>query len=138
MMQRTRTRPIILVVEDYADSRQMMKLLLEDLDYTVLTAATGKEAMSTAANNPIDLVLTDFSLPDMTGPSVIRSIRQRSNRIPAVVLTAMDGYEYRELAYKAGCDAFVVKPVNFEILKGIIDRLLEDTAAIPSSELSAR
>jgi CheY-like chemotaxis protein len=132
MMQRTRTRPIILVVEDYADSRQMMKLLLEDLDYSVLTAATGKEAVSAAANNPIDLVLTDFSLPDMTGPSVVRYIRQLNNRparVPAVMLTALDGYEYRDLAYKAGCDAFLVKPPNFEILKGILDRLLQEDGA---------
>src|ERR1044072_2347707 len=112
-MQRTRTRPTILVVEDYADSRQMLKLLLEGLDYSVLTAATGKEALSAAANNPIDLILTDFSLPDMTGPSVLRSIRQLNTgpeRFPAVILTALDGYEYRELAYKAGCDAFLIKP----------------------------
>ena len=128
-MQRTRTRPIILVVEDYADSRQMMKLLLEGLDYSVLTAATGKEALSAAANNAIDLILTDFSLPDMTGPSVVRYIRQLGNgsaRIPAVMLTALDGYEYRGLAYEAGCDAFLIKPPNFELLKGTLDRLLRE------------
>ena len=127
-MQRTGTRPIILVVEDYADSRQMMKLLLEGLNYRVLTASTGKEALSAAANNPIDLILTDFSLPDMTGPSVVRKLRQLggSERIPAVMLTALDGYEYRGLAYEAGCDAFLIKPPNFEILKGTLDRLLRE------------
>lgn len=128
-MQRTGTRPIILVVEDYADSRHMMKLLLEDLDYTVLTAATGKEAVSAAANNHVDLILTDFSLPDMTGPSVVRSIRKLSNgsgRIPAVMLTAFDGYEYRGLANEAGCDAFLIKPPNFEVLNGTLQRLLRE------------
>jgi two-component system response regulator HydG len=129
-MQGTGTRPTILLVEDYADSRQMMKLLLEGSDYSVLTAATGKEAISAAANNHVDLVLTDFSLPDMTGPSVVRSIRQVSNssgRVPAVMLTAFDGYEYRGLAYEAGCDAFFLKPPNFDILKGTLDRLLQES-----------
>jgi CheY-like chemotaxis protein len=128
-MQRTGTRPIILIVEDYADSRQMLKLLLEDLDYSVLTAATGREALAAAANNPVDLILTDFNLPDMTGPSVVRHIRQlnnRSARIPAVILTALDAYEYRGLAYEAGCDAFFLKPPNFELLKGTLDRLLQE------------
>lgn len=68
IMQRTRTRPIIMLVEDYEDSRQMLTLLLEDMDYSVLPAANGEEALSTVANNDIDLVLTDFNLPDMTGP----------------------------------------------------------------------
>jgi CheY-like chemotaxis protein len=148
-MQRTGTRPTILVVEDYADSRQMLKLLLEDSGYSVLTAATGKEALSAAAGNPVDLILADFSLPDTTGPNVIRGVRQVSHqpaRIPAVMLTAFDGYEYRGLAFEAGCDAFLIKPPNFELLKGTIDRLLEEgrTQKMPpqsssnSTELSAR
>jgi CheY-like chemotaxis protein len=136
-MQRTGTRPTILLVEDYADSRQMMKLLLEGLDYTVLTAATGKEALSAVANKHVDLILTDFGLPDMTGPSVVRSIRQLSNssgRIPAVMLTAFDGYEYRGLAYEAGCDAFLIKPPNFDILKGTLDRLLQESGRMDAMQ----
>jgi|SRR5689334_6819895 len=130
MMQRTRTRPIILLVEDFADSRQMLKLLLEDSDYVVLAAATGKEAISAAANNDIDLLLTDFSLPDMTGPTVVRRVRQISNRLedtPAIMLTAFDGYEYRRLAFDAGCEAFLIKPPDFDVLKGTIDRLLRES-----------
>ena len=128
-MQRTGTRPIILVVEDYADSRQMLKLLLEGSDYAVLTAATGKDALAVAANNHVDLLLTDYSLPDITGPNVVRQVRQLNQRlasIPAVMLTAFDGYEYRQLAYEAGCDAFLIKPPNFEVLKGTLDRLLRE------------
>src|SRR6185295_16302814 len=127
-MQGTRTRPTILLVEDYADSRQMLALLLEGMDYCVLPVANGKEAVAAAANNDIDLVLTDFNLPDMTGPSVVRYIRELDNRlahVPVVMLTAFDGDEYRLLAAEAGCNAFLIKPPNFEILKAIIDRLLQ-------------
>ena len=126
-MQQTRTRPIILLVEDFGDSRQMLKLLLESLDYCVLPAANGKEALTAAAGNEIDLLLTDFNLPDMTGPTVVRYVRKLGNRsvhIPAVMLTASEGYEYRSLAAEAGCDAFLTKPADFEVLKATIDRLL--------------
>jgi len=127
-MQRTRTRPVILLVEDYPDSRQMLALLLEGMDYCVLSAASGKEALNAARNNDIDLVLTDFNLPDMTGPTVVRSVRELDNRlahIPIVMLTAFDGDEYRLLAAQAGCNAFLTKPPDFELLKRTIDRLLQ-------------
>jgi len=132
-MQRTRTRPRILLIEDYADSRQMLTLLLESMNYSVLPAANGKEALSTLANNDIDLILTDFNLPDMTGPTVVRYVRALDNRlahIPVIMLTAVDGYEHRLLAAEAGCDAFLIKPPNFEVLKGTIDRLLQANRSI--------
>ena len=126
MMQQTRTRPTILIVEDYADSRQMLKLLLEELDYFVLTAASGKEALAVAAANDIDLILIDYGLPDMTGPTVIRSLRQLRHdlsRVPIVMLTAFDGTHYRRLANEAGCDAYLVKPPDFDELRGTLERV---------------
>jgi len=131
-MQRTRTQPIILVVEDYADTRQMLKLLLEGLNYAVLTAASGEEAVSVAANNHVDLILTDFGLPDMTGLTMLRHIRRLANHsgsIPVVVLTAFDGSQYRELAEQAGVSAFLVKPPDFEFLKRTVSRLIENRQA---------
>ena len=143
-MQQTRTRPIILLVEDFADSRQMLALLLESLDYCVLPVANGREALTAAAKNEIDLLLTDFNLPDMTGPNVVRYVRKLCNRrehIPAVMLTASDGYEHRSLAAEAGCDAFLTKPTDFEVLKTTIDRLLRKKNMLReqlSTELTAR
>jgi two-component system chemotaxis response regulator CheY len=105
----------------------MLTLLLEGMNYCVLPAASGHEALTVAANNDIDLVLTDFNLPDMTGPTVARNVRKldRLAYIPVVMLTAIDAYEYRSLAAQAGCDAFFVKPPNFEMLKATIDQLLK-------------
>jgi len=128
-MLQTETLPTILVVEDFTDTQQMMKLLLEESGFHVLTATTGNEALAVAtANSDIDLVLTDFSLPDMNGPHVVRRLRQINSRlkyVPTIVLTAFDGYEYRNRAFEAGCDAFIVKPPNFDSLLGIINRLLQ-------------
>jgi len=106
----------------------MLTLLLEGMDYCVIPAANGKEALSAAANDDIDLVLTDYNLPDMTGPTMIRGLRKLGNRladIPTVMLTACDGYEHRLLAAEAGCNAFFTKPPTFEILQAAIDCLLQ-------------
>jgi CheY-like chemotaxis protein len=107
----------------------MLKILLESFGYNVFAVASGKDALSVAANNQVDLILTDFDLPDMTGPTVVRKLRQLGNgsgRIPVVMLTALDGYEYRKLAVEAGCDAFLIKPPDFDILTKILDRLLAE------------
>lgn len=120
------------MVEDYADTQEMLKLLLEGAGFNVLTAETGRNALVTAANNQVDLVLTDFSLPDTSGPSVVRRLHQLSGRfehVPTVMLTAFDGVEYRKLAAEAGCDAFIVKPPNFDTLLAVIDRLLRASEA---------
>ena len=127
-----RTGTTILVVEDYPDTQEMLKLLLEGAGFNVLTAETGREALAAAANNHIDLVLTDFSLPDTSGPTVVRRLRQLSGRlqhVPIIMLTAFDGFEYRNLAAEAGCDAYVVKPPNYDTLLAIIDRLLRASQA---------
>ena len=117
-------KAVILVVEDYADSRAMLSLLLEDLNHQVLTAANGKQALAIAAHNRIDLVLTDFGLPDMSGLSLVRRLRELNQNIPVIMLTAFDGDDYRDLAIQAGCDGFLKKPIDFEVLQRMIERSL--------------
>ena len=137
-MERSRTRPSILVVEDYADSRQILKLLLEDVGYSVVTAGSGKEALDAAANYHIDLALVDYGLPDMTGANVARRLRQFGNgmtALPIVMLTAFDGYEYRRQAHEAGCNAYLVKPPDFEMLRGTIERLLRERPGVSQAKI---
>ena len=126
-MQLSRTQPMVLIVEDYLDTRSMMKLLLESLNYTVLTAANGETALTIAAKNHIDLIVTDFNLPDITGAALIRRLRQMSEdlkSVPIVMLTALDADEYRHLAAQAGCNEFIVKPVDFDTLERVVDSLV--------------
>src|SRR6185295_20311295 len=128
-MQLSRTQPMVLIVEDYLDTRSMMKLLLESLNYTVLTAANGETALAIAAKNHIDLIVTDFNLPDITGAALIRRLRRMNEdlkRVPIVMLTALDADEYRYLAAQAGCNEFIVKPVDFDTLELVIDRLVRE------------
>src|SRR4029450_4551069 len=108
MPMRCARKPVILVIEDYGDSREMMKLLLEDLGYRVLSAANGHGALPTAASHPLDLILTDFGLPDMDGIRVVRSLRKLNTRlrhVPIIMLTALEGDEhYYERTRGGGAD----------------------------------
>lgn len=127
-MERSKTlHPIILLVEDYVDSRQMLKLLLESVGYRVLTAPNGKIASTIATNESVDLILTDFDLPDMTGTTLVRNLRRIKKEladVPFVVITANDGEEYRRLSYQAGCSAFLNKPIDFELLIKILAQVV--------------
>lgn len=128
-MERPRTAPIILVVEDYRDSRQMLRLLLEGMDYCVLTATNGNNALDVARNNHIDLVLTDYGLPDFTGLDLVKRLRKLGGdfvSLPIIMLTAFDGEEYRKRARKAGCDAFFVKPADYDRLSETIRSFLDE------------
>jgi two-component system cell cycle response regulator DivK len=119
----------ILLVEDYADSREMLKLFLENLNYLVLEAQDGARALELAATHPPDLILTDFGLPDMDGIELIRQLRgldEHSNLVPIIMLTAYDRERYCQPALAAGCTAFFSKPIDSERLQSTISRLTEN------------
>lgn len=122
-MQRTHeTVKTILVVEDFEDSRFMLKQLLELSGYRVLEAANGREAVELAESECPDLVLMDLSMPVLDGLSATRLIRRIESicHVPVVALTAHCSDEYVEAAREAGCDHFVSKPVDFDMLLDVI------------------
>jgi CheY-like chemotaxis protein len=130
MPRQSGKKPIVLVIEDYRDSREMLKLILETLEYRVLTAANGQEALALAASNDLDLILTDFGLPDMDGLSVVRRLRKlnaRLRHVPIIMLTALDRNEYYDDALSAGCTNFLTKPADFETLQAMIEKLLQES-----------
>jgi CheY-like chemotaxis protein len=123
----------ILLVEDYRDSREMFKLLLEDLKYRVLATDNGQDALGLVSKGTPDLILTDFNLPDMNGTELIRRIRGlggRLSHIPIVMLTAYGRDEVHDSAIEAGCTAFFSKPIDFVMLQEAIEQLLVETREI--------
>lgn len=126
----------ILFVEDYKDSREMFKLLLEDLDYRVVTAARAQDALDLVLEEEPDLLLTDFNLPDMNGTELIRRIRRlggRLSHIPIIMVTAYGRDQVYDSAVEAGCTAFFSKPVDFEVLEASIGQLLAESREINGS-----
>src|SRR5215831_10811160 len=111
-----RARNLFLVVEDFDDSRFMMRRLLESADYRVVEATDGEEAVRIALQERPQLILMDLSLPKLDGLAATRRIRQQKgfDRIPIVAVSAHDSADSRSEALAAGCDEYVTKPINFD------------------------
>ncbi len=116
---------IVLIVEDYADTRTMMKFLLQRFGYDVIEAADGQEAVDRAKENQPDLILMDLSLPVMDGLTATQIIRKVEGygKIPIIAVTAYGNSYYRR-AIEAGCDDLINKPLDFDKLEPILEQYL--------------
>ncbi len=99
----------VLVVEDEAPIRRLLRTTLEAEGYAVHEAATGREARTLAGNRRVDLYLIDLGLPDGDGCELIRDLRAW-NRRPIIVLSARSQEAQKVSALDAGADDFVTKP----------------------------
>jgi two-component system, cell cycle response regulator DivK len=104
--------PLILVVDDYQDAREMYAEYLQFSGFRVAEARNGNEAIEQAFALRPDLILMDLSLPGMDGWEATRQLKsdERTRHIPVVALTGHALAGASEGARKAGCDAFVTKP----------------------------
>ncbi len=109
-----RHRPLeILIVEDNADARDTLRLLLELEGHRVRVAGTGGQAVELAAGARPDVALVDIGLPDVDGYEVARRLRAKLGA--GLFLVALTGYgqpDDRRLALEAGFDTHLVKPVD--------------------------
>lgn len=116
----------ILVVEDFDETRFMIKVVLEMSGYRVLEATNGVEAVEVARRERPDLILMDMGLPLMDGFEATRAIRDEGDLggVPVVAVSAHATAEYRVKALTVGCDEYITKPVDFVHLKNLVKRLL--------------
>jgi CheY-like chemotaxis protein len=124
-----RGEPSVLVVDDYADSRQMYAELLAYAGYRVAEARDGAEAIAMAHRILPDLIVMDLSLPVIDGWEATRRLKadERTRLIPVLALTghAPEGLAgHSEAARDAGCDAFLAKPCSPETLLEVIQEML--------------
>jgi two-component system KDP operon response regulator KdpE len=105
----TETMFRILVIEDDAGLREVLRALLEAEGYRVILAETGRRALIDARSHKPDAVLVDLGLPDRDGQEVIRSIREFSP-VPMIVLSARTTESEKVLALDGGADDYVTKP----------------------------
>jgi CheY-like chemotaxis protein len=108
----TEQGPLILVVDDYEDAREMYAEYLRFCGFRVAEARNGNEALDQAFTLKPDLILMDLSLPGMDGWEATRQLKadERTRQIPVVALTGHALAGASEGAKKAGCDSFVTKP----------------------------
>jgi CheY-like chemotaxis protein len=120
-----RTLPLILLVEDHHDTRQMYAEFLAGA-FDVATAPDGTEALDLMRANPPDLLITDLSLPGIDGFALIALIRKDTalSRIPIICLSGYGGHAYEERAREAGCDRLLQKPCMPDALADVATELL--------------
>jgi len=112
---------IVLLVEDYEDSRIMMRHMIEGEGYSVIEAAGAYEAIQKAEQYHPDLILMDIGLPLLDGLSTAGVIKglEKLGSVPIVVVTAYR--DVSEQARDAGCSGVIYKPVDLSELKTILD-----------------
>ena len=119
----------ILVADDKASSRELVRTVREHSGYEVLEAADGAEALAMAQDKEPDLILLDLQMPALDGFGVIGKLRQdaRFQATPIVALTAnaMNGDE--EKAMTAGFSGYITKPLRLSFLRSEVVRLLGPT-----------
>jgi len=103
--------PIILAVDDEPSILELLRYNLVKAGFRVLTARTGREALAYLEASPVDLVVLDLMLPDITGLEVARQFRARS-KAPILVLTARGDEVTRVRALQAGADDCMTKPFS--------------------------
>jgi len=119
-------KKLFLVVEDFEDSRFMMRKLLEMAGYRVVEATDGEEAVEVALEERPALILMDLSLPKLDGLAATRKIRKHKGfgKVPIVAVSAHDSPESRQEALDAGCNEYVAKPIDFDQLNTLLKRFI--------------
>ena len=120
-------RPLILVIDDHVDSRDLMAAVLQEVGVTIAEAGTGADALRRAASEPRpSLVMIDLALPDCHGTDVVRTLKAdpETRNIPVVALSASVMAADKDAAAAAGCAAFIEKPVLPDQVVALVRRLL--------------
>jgi two-component system, cell cycle response regulator DivK len=125
-------QPLVLVVEDYQDAREMYSAYLQFSGYRVAEATNGLEAIEKTIELMPDIILMDLALPKMDGWEATRRLKsdERTRRIPIVALTGHALAGHAEGARQAGCDSFVTKPCLPDALVAEIQRMLAGNARV--------
>jgi DNA-binding response OmpR family regulator len=135
----------ILVVEDDRTVGQYVKRGLEEQRYHADLVGDGMEGLRLASAGRYDLIVLDLRLPEMNGLEVLRTLRDRGNTTPILVLTAQDAVDFKVQALRTGADDYVTKPFSVRELLGRVraqlrrrelDRSGADGAAIESGPVS--
>jgi CheY-like chemotaxis protein len=123
----------ILIADDKATSRELLRTVLERQGYLVTEAADGGEALEKAKADTLDLILLDLQMPVRTGYEVLGELRQDPSYagLPVIALTASAMPGDREKALAAGFTAYIAKPVALAHLRAEVQRLLHADVSPP-------
>ncbi len=117
----------VLVVDDQNSVRQMTRMTLEQIGVRhIHEAENGVRAMDTASVQPLDLIISDYNMPEMDGLGLLRAVRGHpsARRIPFILVTGRGDRELVVKAAQAGANNYVVKPFTADILRSKIEQVV--------------
>ena len=116
----------ILIAEDDKASEMLLTMDIKELSKEIIKVMTGYEAIEACRNNPdIDLILMDIQMPEMNGHEATRQIRKFNKKVIIIAQTAFALSGDREKAIKAGCNDYITKPINSELLIALINKYFQ-------------
>jgi two-component system cell cycle response regulator DivK len=120
-------RRTILVVDDFDDTRLLLRTWLQKLGYRVVEAEDGNRAVAAAESDRPDLIIMDVEMPELDGLAATRKIRMLTDfaEVPIVAVSAYGADLYRDHAIAAGCDEYVSTPFEPEELERLIRALIK-------------
>ena len=126
----------ILCVEDNDDNQFMLQRRLSRAGFDVKLARDGLEAVEWAVSLQPDLIVMDLNLPRLSGWEATRRLKEQpeTKHIPIIILSAHSGQASRDRALAAGCDAYQIKPTDFNLLTAEIQNLLKARTKPPPGE----
>ena len=119
--------PTILVVDDFDDTRLLLRTWLRKKGYRVVEAENGNEAIAKANEIEPDLIIMDVEMPELDGLSATRKIRalKDSAALPIIAVSAYGADQFREQALSAGCNEYVSTPFEPDDLEKLIRSLIQ-------------
>lgn len=118
------TKKTVMIIDDSIVIRKMIEIALEDEDYNIVTAISGKEGLETIEKEKPNLVILDMMLPDMNGIEVLKTIKTEK-KLPVIMLSGKDSPQLIETAKEVGVDDFLPKPFRDEELVEKVKTLIE-------------
>jgi DNA-binding NtrC family response regulator len=115
----------ILVIDDEAAQRDVLTGYLKKKRFKIFSASSGKEGIEIAKNNPVDIILSDFKMPDLNGIEVLEQVKKINPEISFVIVTAYGTVENAVRAMRLGAFDYISKPVDLDELDLMIERIIE-------------
>ncbi len=113
-----------LIAEDDEISQELLSIVLRSVSNELLIAGNGKEAVELSRMHPdIDVILMDIQMPVMNGYEATAEIRKENKEVIIIAQTAFALSDYEDRALKAGCNAYLTKPINKDKLLDLISNL---------------
>jgi two-component system chemotaxis response regulator CheY len=119
----------VLVVDDSSTIRETVRCILELFGFAVIEANNGRDALRKLNSDPLALIITDYSMPEMNGLELIQVLKHHpsQSKVPVIMLTAED--KVKQQALHAGASGWLTKPFGYEALTTLVCKMTTEAAA---------